>query len=225
MTIGTTFVNPYLAATPAPAQPSQPAPAPSAPAQPAPPKDKKSIGRTILELPRKVIEGTAGAVGGVVGVAYHVLPGAVEGVAEGLTSYRGSNGTGWYTTVLLAESIGTGATIGTFVGGPVGAAIGAGAGLVGGVIYRALEGHADVPKHFVQEVETKVDTAIAANTDGTKVKIAVQNMVQGGIIGTAVGAKEGWKVGVDAGKGTVSGVLDVAEGVAEGIYEAIRGHK
>jgi hypothetical protein len=216
------YVNPYLNAAPsAPAAPSTPA----APANPAPVQEERSLGRTIAELPRKAIEGVAGGIGGVVGIAYHTLPGAVEGLAEGLAAEKGRGGSGWYTTVLLAETIGTGAAIGAFVGGPAGAAIGAGIGLVSGAIYRFLEGRADVPERFVQQVETKVDEAIADNTDGSKSKIVVQNMTEGIIVGTGVGIKEGWNIGYDAGKGTVAGVMDVTYGIAEGIWEAIRGKK
>jgi len=189
---------------------------------------KKSIGRFIVDLPRTIIEEAAGVVGGVAGTATHILPGAFEGIADGLHTDpqdRGYHRTGLYTTTLISEFIVAGAAIGAMQGGWIGALLGGSGGLLTGLICRGIEGKANVPERFVQNVETSVDTAIAGNTDGSKIKIAVQNATQGFILGTGIGIKDGYSVGREAGKGLVGGVLDVAYGTLEGIFEAVRGPK
>lgn len=215
---------PSAPSTAAPAAPPQPTQQPQ-PAAPAP-ADTVSIGNKIASLPRTVIEGAAGLVGGCAGVVYHAIPGAVEGVAEGLTSDRGSGGTGWYTMTMLTEWTGTGAAIGAGMGGPAGALVGAGAGFVFGVLHRAIEGKADVPETFVKRVEDAVDQTISTNTQGSKIQIAVQNATEGTIVGLGVGVTEGWKVGKVTGATAVGVVIDVAAGIAEGIWNSIHGpHK
>ena len=190
---------------------------------------QKSIGRMILDLPRTILEEAAGVVGGVAGTATHILPGAFEGIGEGLISDPADRGyyhrTGLYSTVLVSEFIATGAAIGAMHGGWIGALLGGSGGLLTGLICRGIEGKANVPERFVQNVDTAVDTAIAGNTDGSKIKIAVQNATQGFILGTGIGIKDGYQTGRESGKGLVGGVLDVAYGTLEGIFEAVRGPK
>jgi hypothetical protein len=230
------FRSPFQAARPAPAveqPPAAPAEAPKGDAAKdsrGPGNDggkKRGIGSTIINLPRKAIEGVFGLAGGVVGAVSHTLPGTIEGISEGLASdhARGKGGTGWYNVIMLGEAVAAGAVIGSMFT-PFGAVAGGIAGAVGGLIYRGLEGHAGVPQRFCQKIDSEVDKANVQNTQGSKVQIAVQNATEGAIIGTGIGFKEGFSIGREAGKGVVSGVLDVAYGVGEGVFHAVFGpHK
>ncbi|MHB2020354.1 MAG: hypothetical protein ACYCW6_25745 [Candidatus Xenobia bacterium] len=207
---------------------------PARPAAPPPavaPTDQAEVSSPVakvLYIPRLIIEGVAGSIGAVVGAVLKTAPGAVEGLAHGV-QYEpkpkdpwNQGSTGWYTVTSLAESMAAGAGIGALAGGPIGAAIGTGAGFMAGVVGRVIETKGDVARSFVSNVDSRVDSFLAVNTDGTKTKIAFQNAVEGTIVGARSGFRQGLNLGWDAGKGAVSGFLNVTEGALEGAYEGIK---
>ncbi|HXE73956.1 MAG TPA: hypothetical protein VNO81_14950 [Candidatus Nitrosotenuis sp.] len=195
--------------------PGQP-PAQTPPAQAPPAQDPPG-------LIRRGIEGLAGLAVGAGSAAFHAPLGVVKGISEGLASQKNQGGTGWYNLGFFAESVGLGAALGACSGGLAGAAIGAGVGLVGGAVLRYAADRAGADEKWVDAVEKAVDRAVADNTDGTRMKIMVQNATEGAIVGFGTGVREGWNIGREAGKGLVGGVLDVAEGIYEGIKEVIFG--
>ena len=91
--------------------------------------------------------------------------------------------------------MGAGVGLGALVGGPAGLVVGGAIGLVAEGLNALIESRADVPTKFVRVVNAKVDPAIANNSDGPKVKVAVQNATQGVILGAGIGIKGGFSIG------------------------------
>ncbi|MCE1246402.1 MAG: hypothetical protein LWY06_07150 [Firmicutes bacterium] len=181
-------------------------------------KPEKTLAQKIISFPGKVIEGVAGTAVAVVSTPLHILPGAVKGLSEGISDYKGNNQTRPFYSTLFLQNIAIGAGTGFAVGGPLGAAIGGGAGLIASGLLSWFGDKTEAYSQMISSVEKKVDKAVEDNK-GTKTEVAFQSATEGGIIGGAVGAKAGWKIGFETGKGVVSGVVGVAEGVAEGVYE------
>ncbi|MHB2018764.1 MAG: hypothetical protein ACYCW6_17585 [Candidatus Xenobia bacterium] len=171
---------------------------------------------------RRAIEGTAGLVGGVAGSILHAPAGALDGLAEGLTSPRGEPGTALYHLATFASFVGAGAGLGAVIGGPAGAIIGGAIGLVSEGLNALIESRAEVPSKFVGAVQAKVDPAIAGNTSGSKIKIAVQNATQGVILGTGEGFRGGWSIGWDSGSAVAGVGIDLVSGLLQGIVGAFR---
>lgn len=189
-----------------------------------PPKDEVTLGRTksvgekIIEFPGKVVKAAAGAALGTVSTPLHILPGAVKGLHEGTTSYRGSGKEWPFHLTMFAQNIALGAGAGLMMGGPLGAVIGGLGGLALTGITTLVGQKTETYPRMIEKTEGKIEAALQDN-EGTKTEVAFQNATEGTIIGAGTSAQYGWKVGYESGKGIVSGVVDVAEGVAGGILE------
>lgn len=79
------------------------------------------------------------------------------------------------------------------------------------------EDEADVA--WLKGIDQSVQTALADNTQGTPVKLAIQNASEGAVVGLLSGIRGGATIGKQAGQGLASAVLDVAAGVGEGVWE------
>ncbi|MCD4783238.1 MAG: hypothetical protein K8T10_05320 [Candidatus Eremiobacteraeota bacterium] len=181
-------------------------------------KPKKSFGKKVIEFPGKVIKAAAGTVVGVATTPLHVIPGAVKGMHEGVTEYKGEGEQGSFHVAMFAQNMIAGASVGFLVGGVLGAFIGGGAGLALSGITTYIGGKSEAYDKMTDDMEAKIGKALEDNK-GTKTEVAFQNATEGSIIGSATGLKTGWKVGYESGKGIVSGVVGAVEGIAEGVYE------
>ena len=179
---------------------------------------KKSLGKKIIEFPGKVIKGVAGVAVATVTTPLHIIPGAVKGLQEGVTKYKGEGEQGPFHLAMFTQNILSGAAIGFMMGGGIGAAIGGGAGLLFTGLTTWIGDRSEAYDKMTEHLEAKVDKALEDNV-GTKTETAFQNATEGAIIGGATGARAGWHVGYESGKGIVSGVVGAVEGVAEGVYE------
>ena len=182
-------------------------------------KPKESLAKKIIHLPAKVLGAVGGAVVGVANAPLHILPGAVKGIQEGLTSDKGEGTHGLFHFTMWAQNLALGAGAGFMMGGPIGAAIGGGAALAFTGVSSFVGERSDAYDDMIEHVEAKVDKAVSDNT-GNKTKVMVQNAVEGAIIGSGAAFKSGGKVGYQAGKGIIEGTLGGVEGVVEGVYEA-----
>ena len=180
---------------------------------------KESLAKKIIHFPAKVLGTVGGAVVGVANAPLHILPGAVKGIQEGLTSEKGEGTHGLFHFAMWTQNLALGAGAGFMMGGPMGAAIGG----VGAAIFTGVSSfvgeRSDAYDGMIKDVEANVDKAVEDNT-GNKTKVMVQNAVEGSIIGGGAAFKSGGKVGYQAGKGIVEGVMGGFEGVVEGLYEA-----
>jgi len=181
-------------------------------------KPKKSFGKKLIELPGKVVKGIAGVAVATVTTPLHIIPGAVKGMQEGVTEYKGEGEQGPFHVAMFAQNIIGAATAGFMVGGPWGAAIGGAGGLLFTGLTTWIGDRSEAYDKMTEHLEAKVDKALEDNT-GTKTEVAFQNATEGSIIGGVTGGRAGWHVGYESGKGMVSGVVGAVEGVMEGVYE------
>lgn len=182
-------------------------------------KPRKSVAQKVIEFPGKVLGAVAGVAVGTANAPLHVIPGAVKGIQEGLTSHKGEGSKGLFHFTMWAQNLAIGAGTGLMMGGPIGAAIGAGAAAVFTGISDYMGEKSDSYDKMIEHVEAKVDKAIEDN-EGPKMKVLVQNATEGSIIGSAAAGKSGWSVGYQAGDGIVKGVFGAVEGLAGGVIEA-----
>lgn len=186
-------------------------------------KPKESMARKIIHLPAKVIGAAVGGVTAAANAPLHIIPGAVKGIQEGLTSDKGERSEGaFHATYWLQNlALGAGAAVALTSGGWIAAGLGAlGAAIFSGVSSFVGERSGAYEK-MIENVEKNVDKAVADNT-GNKTKVMVQSAVEGSIIGGGAAFKEGGKVGYQAGKGIVEGLFAGVEGIVEGTYEGIK---
>lgn len=191
-------------------------------AKEARPKQKKSLFKKILGVPRKVLGATAGVVGGLVGMAMEAPDGLMQGTVVGAAENEEASKK-FHGGLMRLESLLAGAGAGFAMGGPWGAAIGAGVGLVGGHILRRVEKKSGKDKEIAQNLTKAVryaqkDNAYKMETDeyGYRDKTPYETFrdgVEGAITGTGAGLREGFKGGYAAGKGTVDGVFDGIMGI------------
>jgi hypothetical protein len=147
--------------------------------------------------------------------------GAVGGLVDGVTG-RFTSSPPSYHTLSALSSISAGAGIGAVVAGPGGLVVGGAAGLVGSLVTGLVAASSDADVAWLKGVDHSVQTALADNTEGTPIKLAIQNATEGTIVGMAAGSREGARIGKQVGKGLASAVLDVACGVGEGVWEFLR---
>ncbi|MDQ7821661.1 MAG: hypothetical protein RDV48_02575 [Candidatus Eremiobacteraeota bacterium] len=178
----------------------------------------KKIGEAIIDFPVKVLEVGLSTTLGAAYAAKNVVPGALEGVNEGVADYKGRGRSGWFTVGTIGEFVAAGAATGLVMGGPVTSGIGAGIGLITGLIVRGLESITGADDVIVENIEKKVDKAIEDNTGGTAMQLATRNATEGFIEGGIVGGTAGWHLGKSLGKGLVAGIRGVADGAKEGIF-------
>lgn len=182
-------------------------------------KPKKSLAEKIIEFPGKVIGTAIGVATGAVSAPLHVIPGAVKGMKEGVAEYKGEGTKASFSLTLWAQNLALGAGAGFMIGGPIGAFIGGAGSLIFTGFLSYMGEKTDAYDNMISTVERDVDKAVADN-EGSKMKVAVQNLTEGAIIGGGSAAKVGWKVGYETGKGVTEGVFGAVEGLAEGIYGA-----
>lgn len=178
----------------------------------------RKIGEAIVDFPIKVLEFGVSTVTGTAYAAKNLVPGALEGINEGVTDHKGRGRTGWFTFGTIGEFTAGGAAVGFTMGGPISAAIGAGVGLLSGLLLRGFEALTGADDMVVKAVEDRVDKAIQDNTTGTPIQIATRNATEGMIDGSVTGVTAGWKLGRSFGKGLVSGLRGAADGAKEAIF-------
>jgi len=184
-------------------------------------KPKQSLARKIVRFPGKVIGTAVGGVTAAASAPLHILPGAVKGIQEGLTSEKGEGSEGLFHFTMWAQNLALGAGAGLMLGGPMGAVIGAGAAVVFSGVNTFIGERSGAYEKMVEDVEARVDKAVEDNV-GNKTKVMVQSAVEGSIIGGGEAFTEGAKVGYQAGKGIIEGVFAGVEGIAEGVYEGTK---
>jgi len=182
-------------------------------------------------LIRRGVEGFAGVVGGVAGSTLLAPAGFLEGMAEGNSSYKLSDGarpsTGPLTFTALAGGAATGAVVAGYLTGwsLVGGAIGAGVGLLAGGITRGLMDISDADGKFTSAVDVAVDKAVADNPAGgsgaKKIANTLRNAGEGATAGTIAGVKAGYDVGNSVGSGVASAVISLGTGLASGVGRII----
>jgi len=187
-------------------------------------KPKKSLAKKIIQFPGKVLGAAMGGVTAVANAPLHIIPGAVKGIQEGLTSDKGEGSSGLFHLTMWAQNLALGVGAGMIIGagGWVPLLIGAGAAALFTGTSEFIGERSDAYDNMIEHVEGKVDKAIEDN-EGNKTKVMVQNAVEGSIIGGGAAFKSGGKIGYQAGKGIVEGVLGGVEGVVEGVWEAGKG--
>lgn len=166
---------------------------------------------------RDTIETASGWVGAGVGAALHAPLGALYGLADGVTGKFDSADSADGLPIVRWTAAGAG--LGAVVAGPVGLLMGGTLAWVGSAIFLEdfSEDEADVA--WLKGIDQSVQTALVDNTQGTPVKLAIQNASEGAVVGLLSGIRGGATIGKQAGQGLASAVLDVAAGVGEGVWE------
>lgn len=178
----------------------------------------RKVGEALIDYPVKAMEfGVCTATGAAYAVK-NALPGACEGIHEGLTEYKGSGDRGWFISSTIGESVFTGAVIGFHTGGAVSSALGAFIGLTTGLVLTGIESATGADHKIVETVQKRVDDAVADNTGGTAIQLATRNATEGMMQGVAAGVSTGWKLGRSFGRGLVSGLRGAADGAKEAIF-------
>ncbi|MBT9588814.1 hypothetical protein IV102_36100 [bacterium] len=168
---------------------------------------------------RHGIETAAGWMGAGVGALTHAPMGALDGLVDGVTGkYDSTN----YHILSAFSSLSAGAGIGAAMAGPGGLLVGGAAGLIGSLATGMVAASSDADEAWLKGVDKSVQTALADNTQGTPIKLAIQNATEGTMVGLVAGSREGAKIGEQVGKGMASAVLDVAAGIGEGVWEFLR---
>jgi hypothetical protein len=178
----------------------------------------KKIGEAIIDLPVKALELTLSTTIGTAYAAKNAIPGALEGLKEGVSDYKGHGHTSTFTLATLGEFAAGGAAAGFCMGGPVTAGIGAGIGLLSGLLIRGLESLTEADHKLVESVQSQVDKAVADNTEGTPMQIATRSATEGMVEGGITGVTTGWKLGAALGKGLASGLRGAADGAKEAFF-------
>jgi hypothetical protein len=185
-------------------------------------KDKsflRKASEALIELPVKILEVGLSTTLGVTYAAKNAIPGALEGLSEGVKEHKGSRHAGWFTAGTIGEFVGGGAAIGMVMGGgPITAAIGAGIGLLSGLVVRGLEALTEADHTINNKIHENVDKAVSDNTEGTPIQIATRSATEGAIEGTVTGVATGYKLGSSLGKGLVAGLRGATDGIIEGIF-------
>ncbi|MGV8123800.1 MAG: hypothetical protein AB2L14_28970 [Candidatus Xenobiia bacterium LiM19] len=183
----------------------------------------------------------AGTITGAASIPLHVIPGAVKGASEALTSHKGlRNATPFHGTFVL-QNLMLGVGAGIAYAGVVGAVTGAAASSALTMVLEKKAEKTNSYEKMIETIENKVDR-INAEHPGENAITVIANTTEGTLIGAYEAAKTGARVGFDLGFGTVKSignavewvskkVLHAAErtvgdtiaGLAEGVYETGKG--